>query len=309
MSERFSNPDRPRIAVAGATGRVGARLIANLASDPVDVVALTRNPKTERLAAGVARAAVDFDAPSTLLEALRGVDRLFLAHGTSDRQVTNEIALIDAAVASGVTHIVKLSAMGPPTRLMPFAWHMEIEAHLAQQDTGYTVLRPGPFVDSLAGAAGSVSAATWGGAAGDGQVNLIDTRDVADVARVTLVDDRFLASQRAYHLTGPSRLTMSEVAEALSLELGHNVHYGRRSPAEHRDILIRSGVTEMAADLRLGLDRLFAESVLAETTTTVFDLIGKQPRSVASWLSDNVSLFSAPVDRAPSAMTEDSKSQ
>lgn len=309
MSERFSIPVRPRIAVAGATGRVGARLVANLVPDPVDVIALTRTPETNRLPAGVARAAVAFDAPSTLLEALRGVDRLFLAHGTSDRQVTNEIALIDAAVASGVAHIVKLSAMGPPTRLTPFAWHMRIEAHLAQQDIGYTVLRPGPFVDSLARAAAPVATATWGGAAGDGQVNLIDTRDVADVARVTLLDDRFLASQRAYHLTGPSSLTMPDVAEALSRELGQKVQYRHRTPVEHRDILIQSGVSEMVADLRLGLDRLFAESVLAETTTTVLNLIGKPPRSVASWLSDNVSLFSAPVDHAPSPLTQGSKSR
>ncbi|RWA55484.1 hypothetical protein AU476_06860 [Cupriavidus sp. UYMSc13B] len=43
-----------------------------------------------------------------LQRTLRGIDRLFIAHGNSLEPVANEIALIDAAVASGVRHIVKL---------------------------------------------------------------------------------------------------------------------------------------------------------------------------------------------------------
>lgn len=292
MPKQFSNLNRRRIVVAGATGRVGSKLVANLIHDPIDVVALTRNPETDRLPPDVERVAIDFDTPSTLREALEGADRLFLAHGTSDRQVTNEIAIIDAAVTAGVSHIVKLSALGPPTRLTPFAWHMKIEAHLAQQDIGYTVLRPGPFVDSLARAGAPVADATWGGAAGDGQVNLIDTRDVADVARVALLDDRLLDAQRAYHLTGPGPLTMPEIAKTLSRLLGHDVQYEHRSRQQQRAVLIRSGVSEMVADLLLGLDRLFEESVLAETTGTFSDLTGREPRSVQAWLAENISLFS-----------------
>lgn len=54
---------------------------------------------------------VDFDRPPTFRRALEDVDTLFVAHGTSDRQIDNETALIDAAVVAGVSHIVKLSAM------------------------------------------------------------------------------------------------------------------------------------------------------------------------------------------------------
>jgi NAD(P)H dehydrogenase (quinone) len=104
-----------------------------LASDPVDIVALTRRPDATQLPRGVTVAAIDFDQAKTLREALRGADRLFVSHRSSPQQVANEIALIDGAVAAGVRHIVKLSALGPVTRLNPFAWHMQIEAHLAQQ--------------------------------------------------------------------------------------------------------------------------------------------------------------------------------
>jgi uncharacterized protein YbjT (DUF2867 family) len=234
---------------------------------------------------------VDFDARSTLESALRGANRLFLAHGTSPRQVANEIALIDAAVAVGVSHIVKLSVLGPPSRLHPFDWHMQIEAHLATCDIGFTVLRPSSFVDILARAGAPVANDTWGGAAGDGLVNLIDTRDVADSAFAALLDDAHVTSQRAYHLTGPTAVSMPGIAGELSGLLGRTVTYQHRSPAEQRETLLASGLNGFVADLLLGLDRAFYESTLAETTTTVRELTGHAPRPVTDWLKDNISLF------------------
>jgi len=270
---------------------VGRALVARLAKDPVQVVALSRNASSIATSASVQAAEADFDKPSTLLEAMQGADRLFLAHGTSDRQVANEIALIDAAVTAGVSHIVKLSAMGPPTRLHPFDWHMQIEANLAGREIGYTVLRPSSFVDTLNRAKAPVAEATWGGAAGDGLVNLIDSRDVAEVARVALLDELFLSSQRAYHLTGPACVTMPQVAEELSKLLDRPVTYQHRTRAEQRALLIASGSSEMVTDLLLGLDRIFREGVLAETTTTVSDLLGRPARSVVQWLTDNLNGF------------------
>ncbi len=41
-------PGNQRIAIAGATGRVGSALIKLLASDPVDVVALSRRARRGR---------------------------------------------------------------------------------------------------------------------------------------------------------------------------------------------------------------------------------------------------------------------
>jgi uncharacterized protein YbjT (DUF2867 family) len=280
-----------RIAVAGATGRVGSSLLSKLAAEPIQLVALTRTSGAERLPSGVSLATVDFDARSTLENALRGANRLFLAHGTSPRQVANEIALIDAAMAVGVSHIVKLSVLGPPSRLHPFDWHMQIEAHLATCDVGFTVLRPSSFVDIMARAAPPIANDTWGGAAGDGLVNLIDTRDVADSAFAVLLDDAHVTSQRAYHLTGPTAVSMPGIADELSRLLGRAVAYQHRSPAEQREKLLASGLNEFVADLLLGLDRVFYESTLAETTATVRELTGHAPRPVTDWLSDNISLF------------------
>ena len=284
-------PQKPRIAIAGATGRVGSTLTNLLASDPVDIAVLTRRPDAAQLPRGVSIAAVDFDHPHTLQDALHGTDRLFIAHGTSPQQMANEIALIDAAVAAGVRQIVKLSALGPASRLNPFAWHMRIEAHLAQQPVASTVLRPSAYIDVLKRAAGQIAAGSWAGAAGDGRVNFIDTRDIADVARVALLEEFSAESQRAYHLTGPRAWTMQQVADQLSCLLGHPVTYNHRSIKEQRAALSADGLPPLVADLLVGLDQMFRESALGETTLTVEALTGKPPRTLPHWLAENIEIF------------------
>ncbi|WP_413740289.1 NmrA family NAD(P)-binding protein [Sodalis sp. RH14] len=280
-----------RIAVAGATGRVGSHLINMLASDPVTVIALTRQKTPENISDRVSSVVVNFDKPSTLERGLAGADKLFIAHGTSSQQVANEIALIDAAVKTGVRHIVKLSVMGPATPINPFAWHAVIEAHLARQPVASTVLRPTTFMDILKRAGSQVAAGTWAGAAGNGRVNLIDTRDVAGVARVALLEKVADNSQRAYHLTGPRNWTMPEIAEKLSDLLGRTVTYIDRSPNEQRAALLADGLSPFVTELLIGLDRIFNHSVLIERTLTVEELTGLPPRSLSDWLQENIAFF------------------
>lgn len=280
-----------RIAVAGATGRVGRRLISQLAQDPVALSALTRQPASMPFPEGVICTKLDFDQPMTLRKALAGIDKLFIAHGSSPHQVANEIALIDAAVASGVQHIVKLSVMGPSTSINPFAWHSLIEAHLGQQPIASTVLRPTTFMDVLKRAGNAVAEGTWAGAAGNGCVNLIDIRDVADSARMALLEEVAEGSKRAYHLTGPRNWTMPQIAEALSGLLNRTITYAHRTPDEHRCALVTEGLSPFVAEMLVGLDRIFHDCVLTERTFTVEMLTGTPPRSLSAWLRENLDIF------------------
>ncbi|HBM2948719.1 TPA: NAD(P)H-binding protein [Klebsiella michiganensis] len=291
LNQQNTQAPQLRIAVAGATGRVGSHLLNKLESEPVEVISLTRRKAPENISDRVSSVVVDFDKPSTLEMGLKGVDKLFIAHGTSPQQVANEIALIDAAVKTGVRHIVKLSVMGPATPINPFAWHAVIEAHLAQQPVASTVLRPTTFMEVLKRAGGHVVAGTWGGAAGHGRVNLIDIRDVADVARVALLEKVADNSQRAYHLTGPRNWTMHEVAEELSRLSGSTVTYFDRSPEEQRAALLAEGLSSFVTELLVGLDRTFNHSVLIERTLTVEELTGLPPRDLSDWLKENINVF------------------
>ncbi|GAB7541883.1 Rossmann-fold NAD(P)-binding domain-containing protein [Cupriavidus sp. 8B] len=170
---------------------------------------------------------------------------------------------------------------------------MQIEAHLAQQPIASTVLRPSTFSHVLKRLGPHIAAGSWAGAAGNGRVNFIDTRDVAEVARIALLEEIEPTSQRAYHLSGPRVWTMNQVAEELARLLGHPVTYVERSPAEQREALLGAGLAPLVADLLVGLDQMFRESVIAETTSTVEELTGKAPRSLTEWLTDNLDVFRA----------------
>ncbi|MFZ2994615.1 MAG: hypothetical protein WA070_00250 [Sphingobium sp.] len=146
-------------------------------------------------------------------------------------------------------------------------------------------------MDVLTRAKAPVVDGTWGGAAGDGPVNLIDRRDVADVARIALLQERFASSQRAYHLTGPGSVTMPQVAGELSHLLGRAVTYHHRTTFDHRVHLMKAGSSEMVAELLLELDLIFKEGILSETTATVGELLGRPARSVSAWLSENLQDF------------------
>ncbi|MGX1763102.1 NAD(P)H-binding protein, partial [Streptomyces lydicus] len=154
------------IAVVGGTGRVGRRLVAYLTAAGARPRVLTRDTNTAtRTDDQVSYVRTDYTDAAALRQALAGSSRVFLAHGSSPEQVRHEKAVIDAAVATGVRHLVKLSALGGPAAAHPWDWHAEIESYLATQPIGYTVLRPSTFIDILAVTAALVRAGTWGGTA------------------------------------------------------------------------------------------------------------------------------------------------
>jgi NAD(P)H dehydrogenase (quinone) len=136
-----------------------------------------------------------------------------------------------------------------------------------------------------------VSSGSWTGAAGEGRVNVIDTRDIAKAARVALLEDIQPESQRAYHLTGPRAWTMQQIAEELSNMLGHSVVYICRSLEDERAALLVSGLTPFVAGLLVGLDQMFRESVLGETTSTCEELTGEPPGTLSQWLAENIEVF------------------
>ena len=64
-----------------------------------------------------------------------------------------------------------------------------------------------------------------------------------------------------------------------------------RSPEEERAALLAGGLTPLIADLLVGLDQMFRESVLGETTSTVEELTGKPPGTLSRWLAENIEVF------------------
>ncbi|MDT7611875.1 MAG: hypothetical protein QOG96_6378 [Pseudonocardiales bacterium] len=285
------------IGVVGPTGRVGGALARRLIADGVPVRALTRDPG--KAATGLAGAEVqisrlDFDDPSSLRSAVRGLDQLFLGLGSSSSQVDAEIALIEAADQEAVGHLVKLSAAGAgERRMIVFDWHTAIEERIAKLALPATLLRPTTFTDILARAASSVATNSWGGSAGSGRVNLIDTRDVADAAYSVLRDGPGKHADRSYRLDGPEALSMHDVARRLGDLLGKEVNYEERTPEQQAAQLTAEGLPPLVVEILLGVDASIREEWLADGTTLVSELTGAPPRPVDQWLSEHLADFQA----------------
>jgi NAD(P)H dehydrogenase (quinone) len=289
------------ITLAGGTGLVGRSLTQALVGDGEQVRVLTRDPNAAAAAFGDAKleiVGVDFDDAATLRSAFTGSDKAFLSYGTSDRQVRDEIALIDAAIGAEVSYLVNLSVGGAggahPANVV--RWHTEIDAYLASTGAASTVVRPTTFTDTMLKlAANFVRSGAWGGLGGAGRVALIDSRDVAAVFAVILTEGPQRHAGKVYDISGPAAVTMDEVAGYISAALGTRVEYHARTQAQQRAVLESAGLPGLLVDVLLGVDDITRDNVYAVPSPTVFDLTGHAPRSVKDWVNEHVSLFAAPA--------------
>jgi uncharacterized protein YbjT (DUF2867 family) len=289
------------ITLAGGTGLVGKTLTQALVRDGEQVRVLTRDPKAARAAFGDAKleiVGVDFDDAATLRSGFAGSDKAYLSYGTTDRQVRDEIALIDAAIGADVPYLVNLSVGGAggahPANVV--RWHTEIDAYLASTGVASTVVRPTTFTDTMLKlASNSVSSGAWGGLGGAGRVALIDTRDVAAVSAVILTEGPQRHAGKTYDISGPAAVTMDEVAGYLSAVLGTRVEYHARTEAQQRTVLESAGLPALLVDVLVGVDDITRDNVYAVPSPTVYDLTGHAPRSVKDWVNEHVSLFAVPA--------------
>ena len=158
------------------------------------------------------------------------------------------------------------------------------------------MVRPTTFTDFMVKlAAKFVQSDAWGGLGGAGRVALIDSRDVAAVFAVILTDGPQRHAGKVYDISGPTAVTMDEVAEYISAASGTRVEYHARTEPQQRAVLQSAGVPELLVDILIGIDALTRNNVYAVPSPTVFDLTGHPPRSAKDWVHEHVSLFAAPA--------------
>jgi uncharacterized protein YbjT (DUF2867 family) len=276
------------ILVTGATGNVGSEAARLLAARHQPVRALVRDPSRARHG-GVEVVTGDFDRPDTLDAALRGIDTVVLVSPAVPAQ---EIAFIDSAARQGVSHVIKVtskaSADSPVDRRRGQA---QIEAHLEATGLARTLLRPNAYMQNLLALAPMIR--RTGGfpmSAGDGQVGMIDARDVAATAAVIATAPKDHAG-RTYWLTGPSLITYTDIAEELSAALGHPVEYRQISPAEHHAVMIQAGIPEAVATSNAQAFGLIAEGDAAWLSDDVNSITGTAPRPLRTFIADHVQAF------------------
>ncbi|NEX23382.1 NAD(P)H-binding protein [Thiorhodococcus mannitoliphagus] len=150
--------ERPRLAIAGASGFVGTALLPRLA-ERFQVTALTRSPVRAAAPASIANVRwrhCDLFRASEVASSLAGMDyAVYLVHSLApSSRLTQasprdmDLVLADnfarAAAANGVRQILFVSGVMPQSfRFSPLPWsRREVEMVLASQGTPVTALRP-----------------------------------------------------------------------------------------------------------------------------------------------------------------------
>jgi NAD(P)H dehydrogenase (quinone) len=146
MSTQYQEAEKPRILIIGSTGRIGSRVIAEIAKvDAVEAVYSSRTPKQVDAWHKDGKDAVflDLDRPETFQEALTGVDRLFLATGYTVAMVHQSKTIVDAAADAGASFIVHLGIFGNGRMTYPYAtWHEMVERYIEGSGVAWSHLHP-----------------------------------------------------------------------------------------------------------------------------------------------------------------------
>jgi uncharacterized protein YbjT (DUF2867 family) len=141
------------ILVTGATGNVGAAVVAELVAKGEAVRAFVRDEARarERLGDDVELFVGDFDDVASIDRAVRGARSVFLSSADHPNKPKHESAVIDVARAAGVRRVVKTSTVGAEegSPLPPFDWHGRIEAHLRASGIPSVVLRSYFYMTNL----------------------------------------------------------------------------------------------------------------------------------------------------------------
>src|SRR5262245_24755212 len=217
-----------RVLVTGATGNIGTHVVGILHRQGVPLRAFSRDKAAaeKKLGNGVEVAAGNFTDAESIARALDGIDLVLLSSSNHPEQASHEAAVIDAAAASAVKRIVKLSTVSAEIGSTSafFDAHGRAEQQLKASGVPAVILQSSFYMSNLFAAAepvrmmGEIFAP-----AGTARIAMIDPRDVADVAATALLTDRY--DGETLHLSGSEAITYADVARVLSEVTGREVDY------------------------------------------------------------------------------------
>jgi uncharacterized protein YbjT (DUF2867 family) len=279
------------VLVAGATGRVGRLVVAELLAAGVPVRALTRRPSAAELPPAVDVFAGDLAAPESLDAALQGVSAVFLLWTASPATVG---AVVDR-LAARTGRVVFLSS--PHQTPHPFfqqpnpmaALHADIERSIAAAGLPATMVRPGMFASNVtfwwADAIRHGGVVRW--PYGAAETAPIDERDIAAVAARALFEDGH--EGRDYVVTGPQSLSQAQQIDIIADAIGRPIRFEELSPDEFR----RETEGRWPPAVVNMLLNAWAAAIgqPAFVTSTVAEVVGTPARRFRQWAVDHADAF------------------
>jgi uncharacterized protein YbjT (DUF2867 family) len=285
------------ILVVGATGPTGRATVAELVARGLSVRALSRDRARAQAIPELAGAELvegDSSQPETLDGVFAGAEKVYLVPPLAPGWNAMQTGLIDAAVRAGVTHIVRISAIGvgPEEPSMSLTHHWQGEQDMEACGIAFTHVRGNSFSQNLLyEAATIVGENRFYDCVGDAPFAKVDTRDIGEVVAKVLTEDGH--EGQTYELTGPEPLTYAEMARRLSAVLGREIEYVNLSVDERAAQLEAAGLPDWLAREFSAIygEGFYGSGGGATTTDTIEQLLGRRPRTFDDFARDYAGAF------------------
>lgn len=279
------------VLVTGATGVIGLDVCAALAAEPgLKVRAALRTPaKRGLLPENVETVPFNFEEPATIDAALDGVDKLFLLAPGGPMGPPFTRAVIAALGNHSIRQIVKQSSYEPGSsaRVPTDLWAEETETMVRSTGIPWTFLQP-PWCNQNFTRGYFTPMVIQGVLAlpfGEGKSGWIDTRDVGAVAAKIFTEHGH--DGKGYCLTGPSLISLHEIAEALSKAAGQRILYQALTDEQWLDGCRAMGMPPGAGEATLALIAKTRDGFAARITDDVEQILGRKPLSFEQFAQDH----------------------
>ena len=281
------------ILVTGSTGNVGSEVVKQLANAGHKVRALVRDTKeaTGRLPTTVDVVVGDLDNTDSLVNAMKGVDKMYMLAPFSTSLQKQEANLVEAAKRAKVQHVVKHSVLGAQWEAITLGkWHRAGERALEASGVTWTHIRPSGFFSNTLGWAGMIkSGGTVYYPTGEGKLGMVDARDIAAVAVKCLTEPGH--ASKAYDVTGSVALSTREQVEMIGRAIGKQLKYVDVPDQAARDSMLGQGMPAPLVDALIEFCDAIKAGQCATVTDTVQKLTGKTPRTFEAWAQENAAAF------------------
>lgn len=280
------------ILVTGATGHLGAIVIANLLKKvpASQIFALVRdeNKAADLKAKGVNIRVGDYTNSATLEKAFAGIDKLLLISSSdfNDRLGQHKNA-VNAAKAAGVKHILYTGVTLKDLNASPLkhflAEHFATEDYIKASGLTYTFLQNNLYAEVIPMFVGPAVLETGVFfAAGDGKVAFANRTDLGEATANILTSAGH--ENKTYQLTGKVAYSFAEVAAILSDLSGKTVNYISPEREAFKAALAQFGLPEHIIAMSDGFAAGMKNNDFDVTGNTLESFLGREETSLKAYL-------------------------
>jgi uncharacterized protein YbjT (DUF2867 family) len=295
MVTRTHTTTEMAVLVIGAAGTIGRHVVRELVDRDVDVTAFVRElPDEQPTHPRISFALGDLAQPETVHKAAADCTAVFILTPHSPDQVNLQNTAVDAAAGAGAK-VVKLSSWGPVVRSdspVPGARrHWITQQYILKRGIPYTFLQPNHFMQVLLTRYASEIRRTGrlAAPAGDRGISMIDARDVAEVAALTLIEPGH--DGRSYVLTGPTAPSYGQIARLVNELTGRDVTYHDLSEEEFAAWTAEQGRLPWEVEHAAAIYQLYRTGVGELITDDVERITGHPPRNIEEFLAEHQNHF------------------